>query len=55
MKLRHIATGEIINNCFINSYNGVIELELYDKELADFVIIAKFKTLKELLTNYEEF
>lgn len=54
MKLRYISTGEILNNCFINSYNGCIELELFDNEIKDFIVIEQFKTLKDLLNLYEE-
>lgn len=55
MRLRHIATGEILNNCYINNYNNQIELEIYDSDLKDFRVIEIFKTLKEFLNNYEEY
>lgn len=54
MNYRHIATGECLKG-YLNNYNKIYELEIYDNNICDFRVIAKFNTLKEFLENYEEY
>ena len=53
MKFRNTVTLEVLNDCYIDTYDE-ITLVQYNKEIHDFEVIASADSLTTLLKLYEE-